>query len=280
MSLFCRLSLMGNTNWPFRGYVYWSIFKYKRMLRYFVGFLRTFALLMDSWQVVTHHCPMSLFVCSPIFCTSTSTYVILSVRMSDTIDVFPASLSLTKWLASCFSAGSRLTPGEEAQGSFSIKPVKPRARAPGFQQTGHRTTLSAAFALSPPSPCLVPQCRTQTWTFPIWARHGEEYLYEWFVLKKKSFCGSFASKLRKRGTLENLYFPIRRLPTSSPASYVPISTNQPACPTSFPTQPQLPCQPEQPVCSCLLPILVSQSNCLVCLQFVVLPVIQWPPFIS
>ena len=137
------------------------------MLRYFVGFLRTFALLMGSWQVVTHHCPMSLIVCSPIFCTSTSTYVILSVRMSDTIDVFPASLSLTKWLASCFSAGSRLTPGLEAQGSFSIKPVKPRARAPGFQQTGHRTTPSAAFALSPPSPCLVPQCRTQTWTFPI-----------------------------------------------------------------------------------------------------------------
>ena len=97
---------------------------------------------------------------------------------------FPASLSLTKWLASCFSAGSRLTPGEEAQGSFSIKPVKPRARAPGFQQTGHRTTHSAAFALSPPSPCLVPQCRTQTWTFPIWAGLGEEYLYEWFLLKE------------------------------------------------------------------------------------------------
>ena len=279
MSLFCRLSLMGNTNWPFRGYVYWSIFKYKRMLRYFVGFLRTFALLMDSWQVVTHHCPMLLFVCSPIFCTSTSTYVILSVRLSDTIDVFPASLSLTKWLASCFSAGSRLTPGEEAQGSFSIKPVKPRARAPGFQQTGHRTTQSAAFALSPPSPCLVPQCRTQTWTFPIWARLGENICTS-DLYWKMSFCGSFASKLRKGDTLENLYFPIRRLPTSSPASYVPISTNQPACPTSFPTQPQLPCQPEQPVCSCLLPILVSQSNCLVCLQFVVLPVIQRTPYTS
>ena len=197
MSLFCRLSLMGNTNWPFRGYVYWSIFKYKRMLRYFLGFLRTFALLMDSWQVVTHHCPMSLFVCSPIFCTSTSTYVILSVRMSDTIDVFPASLSLTKWLASCFSAGSRLTPGLEAQGSFSI-PVKPRARAPGFQQTGHRTTHSAAFALSPPSPCLVPQCRTQTWTFPIWARLGEEYLYEWFVLKDV-LSWLFCIQTQKRG---------------------------------------------------------------------------------
>ena len=97
---------------------------------------------------------------------------------------------------------------------------------------------------------------------------------------KMSFRGSLASKLRKGGTLENLYFPIRRLPTSSPASYVPISTNQPACPTSFPTQPQLPCQPEQPVCSCLLPIYVSQPNCLFFLQFVILLVIQWTPYKS
>ena len=225
---------------------------------------------------------MLLFVCSLIFCTSTSTYMSYYPFVCQTLLAFFFRPRSWVWPSGWQAASAR------APDSLPVS--KPRARfrssrsSRGLVPPASNKLATAPHRVPPlrsplPAPALSLNAERKLGRSP-----SEQGLARNICTRdlywKKSSRGSFASKPRKRGTLENLYFPIRRLPTSSPASYVPISTNQPACPTSFPTQPKLPCQPEQPVCSCLLPIFVSQLNCLVCLQFVVLPVIQRTPYTS
>ena len=164
-------------------------------------------------------------------------YVILSVRVSDTVGVFsqPAWVWPSGWQAA------------SARAPDSLPVSKPRARfrssrsSRGLVPPASNKLATAPHRVPPlrsplPAPALSLNAERKLGRSP-----SEQGLARNICTRdlywKKSSRGSFASKPRKRGTLENLYFPIRRLPTSSPASYVPISTNQPACPTSFPTQP-------------------------------------------
>ena len=183
------------------------------------------------------------FVCSLIFCTSTSTFYICHFIRSCVRHCWRFSRPAWVWPSGWQAASAR------APDSLPVS--KPRARfrssrsSRGLVPPASNKLATAPHRVPPlrsplPAPALSLNAERKLGRSPSeqgLARNICTSDFYW----KKPFRGSFASKLRKRGTLENLYFPIRRLPTSSPASYVPISTNQPACPTSFLTQPQLPC---------------------------------------